>query len=358
MTGRRPQRVALVIGQLTRGGAEGQLAQLVRGLDPARFVPTVYCLSAHTEPVGRELAAAGVRLRVLTGNGLRRSRDLAWHFDADGIDLVHSWLYLGNAMSGVAHLWRPSRPLITSARNCKRQGEINRLANVLAFRVSRRIVANSRDVATYIMRTYAAPATPIRVIYNGIDVERFSPAVEAERPGPIVTIGRMVEQKNHALFLQAAAALGQEMAHMRFVIVGDGPLRGSLEGQAARLGIADRVTFAGQRGDVETILPAASLFWLTSRWEGMPNVILEAMACGVPVLTPDVGGVRELVRDGVDGFIVPRDDAHAFVLRSRQLLNDTVLWRSQSRAARGRAEEFSTANMIETMAQVYSEVTP
>ena len=357
MSGRRPQRVALVIGQLTRGGAEGQLAQLVRGLDRARFAPFVYCLSARTEPVGGELVAAGVPLRVLVGSGLTRSRELARHFDADAIDLVHSWLYLGNAMAGAAHLWRPSRPLITSARNCKIQGRISRLANVLAFRASRAIVANSRDVAAYIMRVYAAPSAGIRVIYNGIDVERFRPdtAEEAMRRS-IVTIGRLVDQKNHDLFLRAAAALSREVADRRFVIVGDGPLRGALERQAAQLGLAERVTFTGERDDVETILRSASLFWLTSRWEGMPNVVLEAMASGVPVLATDVGGARELVRDGVDGFVVTPDDATAFVRHSLQLLRDAATWRHFSLAARRHAESFSTAKMNEAMAQLYDEV--
>jgi glycosyltransferase involved in cell wall biosynthesis len=352
----RPQRVALVIGQLTRGGAEGQLAQLLRGVDRARFEPVVYCLSTHTEPVGREIAAAGVPLRVLTGGALRRSRLLAWHFDADRIDLVHSWLYLGNAMAGAAHLWRPSRPLITSARNCKIQGRFSQFANVVAFRSSRAIVVNSRDVAAYITRTYAAPRARIRVIYNGIDIERFHPETAGEAVGPIVTIGRLVDQKNHDLFLRAAAMLSRDVPDARFTIVGDGPLRATLEAQARALGLADRVSFTGERGDVEAILRTASLFWLTSRWEGMPNVVLEAMASGVPVVATDVGGARELVRDGIDGFVVGPNDAAAFVRHSRAMLGDAGRRCACATAARVHAEMLSTPRMIAAMAQLYEEV--
>jgi glycosyltransferase involved in cell wall biosynthesis len=355
---RRRTRLALVIGQLTRGGAEGQLVELVRGLDRAHFEPVVYCLSVQTEPLARELAVHGVRLQTVTGGALQRARRLARYLDADGIDLVHAWLYLGNAVAGVAHLRRPSRPLITSARNCKIQGRFSQLANVLAFRTSRAIVANSRDVAAYIRRAYAAPGQRIRVIYNGIDVERFHPSAADRDVGPIVSIGRLVDQKNHDLFLRAAAALSGEVAEARFMIVGDGWLRQQLERQASQLGIADRVVFAGERGDIDAIVRTASLFWLTSRWEGMPNVVLEAMASGVPVIATAVGGTRELVREGVDGFVVAPDDVAAFVRHSRDLLRDGAVRRGFSRAARERAEAFSTPRMVDAMTGLYDEVLP
>lgn len=350
------RRIALVIGQMTRGGAEGQLAQLVRQLPRTRFEPFVYCLSAQTEPVGSEIAATGAVMRVVTGGALQRARRLAQHLDADRIDVVHSWLYLANAVAGLAHLARPSRPLITAARNCKVQGRVSQVANMLAFRMSRAIVVNSRDVATYITRHYAAPRARVRVIYNGIDVERFHPGVGGDEVGPIVTIGRLVEQKNHQLFLHAAAALSTEFPRARFVIIGDGPRRAALEQQARQLGIAERVRFVGERGDIDAVLRAASLFWLTSRWEGMPNVVLEAMASGVPVIATDVGGTRELIDSGSDGFVVPANDAGAFVRHSHELLRDAGAWRRCATAARARAETFSTAYMIDAMTQLYDEV--
>jgi len=345
----------LVIGQLTRGGAEGQLAQVVRYLDRARFDPIVYCLSAQTEPVGTEIAASGVLIRVLTGSPLSRVRQLASGVAADAVELVHSWLYLANAFAGAAHVLQPSRPLITAARNCKVQGWAG---NVLAFRLSRAIVVNSQDVATFIERQYRAPRQRIRVVYNGIDVERFHPRDELSREdvGPVVTIGRLVEQKNHRLFLQAAVELSRYVPHARFVIVGDGPLGEALEAQARSLGIHARVSFVGERGDVDAILRAASLFWLTSRWEGMPNVLLEAMASGTPVVATDVGGVRELVRSGIDGFIVAGDDPEAFAHHSRDLLVDAAARRRFATAARQRAEEFSTERMVRQVAELYSNV--
>jgi len=353
----QPARIGLVVGQLSTGGAEGQLLQASRGLDRRRFAPTVYCLSAQVDPIGPLLQREGVTLRVAPRSGMARVRWLAGQMAADQIDLVHAWLYIANALAWSATRLTKRRPLVTSARNCKVQGRVSQVANCLAFRGSRAIVANSHDVADYIVRHYRAPRDRIRVVYNGIDIERFRPRPQAgEAAGPIVTVGRLVGQKNHALFLRAAAVLAQQGAAVRFAIVGDGPLRASLEAAARSLGIAGRVEFLGERSDIENVLRGASQFWLTSRWEGMPNVVLEAMASGVPVLATDVGGVRELIRDGVDGFVLPPDDAAAFARHARALLDDPARLSAFKAAARARAEAFATPQMVAALARLYEEV--
>ena len=350
-------RVGLIIGQLTVGGAEGQLREMVRHLEP-RFSPTVYCLGGAGTAGQADFERAGVRVRMVGRHGMARAWRLAQLLRKDRIDLVHSWLFIANGYAWGAKLCGARAPLITSARNCKVQGATSRVVNALAFRSSRAIVVNSEDVAAYIAREYRAPRARIRVIHNGVDVDRFRPA---DRPGAggrgsIVTVGRLVVQKDHDLFLRAAARLVQIEPETRFTIVGDGPLRSTLEDQARQLGISDRVTFAGERSDVEQILRGASLFWLTSRWEGMPNVVLEAMASGVPVIATDVGGTRELVRSGTDGFVVPAGEADAFVRHACALLADPALRQRCATAARSRAEEFSIPRMVHAVTQLYQEV--
>src|SRR5262249_44126436 len=115
----KPAHVGLVVGQLTTGGAEGQLFQLARSLDRARFEPFVYCLSAKTEPIGERLREAGIPLRTTERRGWTRIRWLAETLAADGIAVAHAWLYIANANAGAVRLLRPGLRLITSARNCK-----------------------------------------------------------------------------------------------------------------------------------------------------------------------------------------------------------------------------------------------
>ena len=357
MTG--PVRVGLVIGQLTTGGAEGQLWLLCRDLDRARFQPIVYCLSEQTAPYGEQIAASGVPVRVISGTRLARVRGLRRWLVADRINVVHAWLFIANSFAWVASC-RAHQALVTSARNCKRQGTVLDFLNRRAFQASAAIVVNSENVRTYVADHYAAPRERMHVIYNAIDTQRFHPATVAAPAattlGPIVTAGRLVAQKNHDLFLRAAQQLTREIPGLRFVIIGDGPLRGALTAQAAQLGIADQVVFAGERSDVDELLRGASLFWLTSRWEGLPNVVLEALASGVPVVATDVGGTRELVRSGVDGFVVASEDQDGLVRHSRDLLVDAALRRRFQAAARARAEQFSVAQMVSAFARLYEGV--
>jgi glycosyltransferase involved in cell wall biosynthesis len=351
-------RIGLVIGQLTVGGAEGQLMQVVRGLE-GRFDLVVFSLSESPGALHDELVGYGAAVRTIGGRGVARARGLAQALNESRIELVHSWLFIANAYAVAARLFGARARIVTSARNCKVQGRASQAANALAFRASGAIVVNSPEVDAYIRRHYWAPGERIRLIPNGIDVEKVHPPSEpaaGDAAGAIVSIGRLVPQKNQALFLRAAAELLRDLPGQRFVIVGDGPLRAELETEAQRLHIAHRVEFVGVRRDVDEILRRASLFWLTSSWEGMPNVVLEALASGVPVIATDVGGTRELIGSGQGGVVVPEDDTSAFVTHSRELLRDPARLSALRGLARARAQEFSIPRMIEGLCRVYEEV--
>ncbi len=355
-----PVRIGFVIGQLSVGGAEGQLYELLRHLDE-RFSPVVFCLTAQAGSMREDLARLGVPVHNVGRRGLPRARRLRRLIVEQGIDLVHSWLFIANGYAAAATLFG-RQPLITSARNCKVQGRASQLVNAIAFRCSSAIVVNSNDVEEYIVRHYAAPRDRIQMIVNGVDTQRFCPlaqssgVAEVASPPRIVTIGRLVQQKNQALFLEAGSRLAKAYPELELMIVGEGPLRAQLQRQAQELGLSERVSFAGERRDTDAILRQASLFWLTSRWEGMPNTVLEALASGVPVIATDVGGTRQILRDGVDGYVVPSGDAGAFVSRSTELLGDRPRREQFAHNARQRAEEFSPQRMAEKFEELYDDI--
>ena len=133
----------------------------------------------------------------------------------------------------------------------------------------------------------------------------------------------------------------------RFLVVGDGPLREQLEGTAAQLGLGQAVSFLGERADIPDLLRSADVFWLTSAWEGLPNVLLEAQASAVPAVTRDVGAAREIVHHGRTGYVVSQRDAAAFVTHTRRLLADPKTARAMGFAGRQIVEEtFSVAAMV------------
>lgn len=352
--GRGPTRVAQVIGQLTVGGAEHQLRELLRGLDRNRFDPFVYCLADATAGVDSKTEFESAPLRIIGSHGWKRARALAAALQADAVDLVHSWLFIANTYAWAARRQGVRTPLITAARNCKSQGWGHHAANVMAFRSSARIIVNSRQVRDYIVRRYAAPRRAIDVVYNGVDTDRFHPLDRHDVAAPtVVTAGRLVGQKNPLLFVEAAARIHAILPEARFVVLGDGPLRPAVEAVIERLGMKGSIELAGERHDVERVFAQADLFWLTSSWEGLPNVVLEAMACGLPVIATDVGGTSELFEPGREGFLARPGKIDDFIEYGTMLLNDSRKRFEMGEAARRRACEFSLARMVNATQAAY-----
>lgn len=181
----------------------------------------------------------------------------------------------------------------------------------------------------------------IRVVHLGTDVRRFAPPPEQDRPqGPlrIVTVGRLVPVKAQALLIEAAAELQRRNVDVHVTIVGGGPRRQALERLAARLGVADRCSFTGALGHDNVLerYAEADLFCLPSFGEGIPVVLMEAMAMGLPVVTTRIAGIPELVEDGESGFLVTPGRTDQLVQAIERLAGDPGLRRRMGQAGRGK----------------------
>jgi glycosyltransferase involved in cell wall biosynthesis len=198
-----------------------------------------------------------------------------------------------------------------------------RIERALARGTDRLVAISPRIRDELVDRFAIAPADRFAVVPLGFDLSALEalddPAREAARaaldipPGALVvtTVGRLTAIKNHALFLEGARRIAQRSPHALFLVAGGGELQGDLERQAAALGIAGRVRFLGWRRDLATIYGATDVFALTSRNEGTPVALIEAMAAGVPGVSTDVGGVPDVVRDPSLGRLVAPDDPEA-----------------------------------------------
>jgi glycosyltransferase involved in cell wall biosynthesis len=352
-----------VIGQLTYGGAERQLYELVRGLDRQRFQPVVYCLSSHTTPYGELLTSLGVPLTVVPRQRhfeWGRIRALASLMRRDRVDIVHAFLFQANPYAWLAARLARTPHLVTSARNCQTLGRVRDWANRVAFRASDAIICNGGAVRDFIVERYAAPANTCVVIHNGVDLARFAPARDPRRggrPRQVLGIGRLVPQKDFALFIEAAALLRRTQVDVRFAIVGDGPQRAALERHVGEAGLAGVISFLGERQDIPDLMRDADVLWLSSQWEGLPNVVLEAAASGTPVVARDTGATREIVSHGVTGYLVSERDPAAFAAHTEALLTDPALLRKMGEAARHVAEEhFSLSRMVTSTEDLYRTV--
>jgi glycosyltransferase involved in cell wall biosynthesis len=186
----------------------------------------------------------------------------------------------------------------------------------------------------HLARVERLPVDRIRVIHNGVDTGRYRPATGEERARVrrswgfsgdevvVAAVASLKPLKRIDALLRAAAGLTGQNLPVRLLLVGDGPERASLASLARELAIAERVVFAGVRDDVDVLLRAADVFVLSSRTEAFPNVILEAMATALPVVTTDVGSVREMVEEGRNALVVPAGDDAALAAALGRLVAD------------------------------------
>ena len=183
-------------------------------------------------------------------------------------------------------------------------------------------IACARGHAQHLVVTEGFPADRVFMIPNGVDTERFHPdeamrgwlraELGIDSASPIVGIvAALREEKNHGQFIEAARMVLRHSPDVNFVIVGDGPERPRIEAQVLDSGLGNNFHLMGTRSDTPKILAGMDVFCLTSRNEANPVSILEALACGIPVVSPDVGSIRETVLDGVSGVLTEPCDAQS-----------------------------------------------
>ncbi|MEP6893617.1 MAG: glycosyltransferase [Gaiellaceae bacterium] len=195
-----------------------------------------------------------------------------------------------------------------------------------------------------------------RVIFNGVDVERFALTPEPV-PDRIVLVTRFAPPKRNDLLVDAFAIVRRTRPQAELHIVGDGPDRGALERQMGELGLDGPVRLLGRRDDVPEILSRAACFVLASDYEGAPLAVIEAMAAGVPVVATGVGGVPELVADGESGFVVPGGEAPALAAAVEAVLSDPSRARQMGDVGRVIARSrLSHERMIRDLLSLYEEV--
>ncbi len=227
----------------------------------------------------------------------------------------------------------------------------------------------SQPLIDWALRERVARPEKIVKIYSGIELEKFQPATEAARNRirkqwglkknhkVMGIVSKLWEGKGHADLLRAFAEIRKEIPQARLVIVGEGDLRASLEHQASELKIGDSVIFTGFRDDIPDIVSMLDVAVLPSLFEGMGRVLLEAMAMERPVVASRVGGIPDLVDHGVNGLLVPPEDAGELAAAIKKILLDPQLGREMGRAGQKKvSEQFSADYMAQAIERVYREL--
>lgn len=221
-----------------------------------------------------------------------------------------------------------------------------------AYNRADRVLTISNCLGTSLAKRFAIPAENVATIYNAVDLatirRRAAASVSVDWPVDkpyIVSIGRLEHQKGHDVLLQAYA-LADARHEMQLVILGEGSELDALRAQAADLGIADGVHFAGFRDNPWAYAAGAEMFVLASRWEGFGNAVIEAMACRLPVIVTDCDfGPREIVTDGMNGLVVRTDSADELAEAIDRLHRDPALRQRLTACGMERARDFDVARI-------------
>ena len=230
-----------------------------------------------------------------------------------------------------------------------------------------RAIAVSGSTRDFLVRERFVPEARVRVIWNGAPLQEFAPVSreralatrrELDLPADalvIGAIGRLNEQKGHRYLIEAFANLLEERP-ARLLIAGDGDLMQALRGQAAQLGVADRVVFAGHRSDVPDLLGAMDVLCISSLYEGTPLTLFEAMAAARPVVSTSVDGCREIIEDGRTGLLVPPRDPRALASALSRALGDAALRRRLAENAFSASRRYDVDACVRQMQELYEEL--
>jgi glycosyltransferase involved in cell wall biosynthesis len=326
-------RVLLLSTSLGLGGADRQILYLARALLANGFEVRLVSMTPLLE-MGRQAVGEGLPITSLE---MKRGQ-ADWGSFQRFVTILRDWrphvltsfMYHANLLGRLAGRWAGVPVIVTSIRSEQNGSAARDWSMRLTNWMDDSCTTNSNEVAESLRRRHLLPGGgKSSVIANGVDpIAMTGTAADREHvrselglsSGAFLwlAVGRLWEQKDYPTMLQAFQPLASAPA--RLAIAGRGPLLEELTSQAERLGIGRDVNFLGVRHDIPALLSAADGFVLSSAWEGMPNVVMEALAAGVPVVATGVGGVPELVEPGKSGFVVPPRDPGALSEAMRKLM--------------------------------------
>ena len=369
LPGPKRVRVVEILATGTNGGAQEHLFGLMTRLDRAHYDASVVSLSAGSAV--RKLERHGVEVTVIDEpDDDAAIRLLAAHLAMVQPDVIHTHMYRADVVgTQAANLLEDSghrRPYVVSTvhssrvRSAEDRDLIRRLTPSMD-----QLIAVSRSIEKKIADEHRTGA-PVRLIYNGVDLERYDhqdPCCTLRdeygmEPGSQIVgvVARLEPEKGHQTLIEAWPHVLREVPDAYLLVVGEGSRRDFLEQWASAHKVAHRVVFAGRRDDVPAVTAALDVAVLPSWREAQGLSILEAMALSRPVVASDVGGIPEMIEDGVTGLLVPHDNPVALAAAIVRLLKDHAFADTIARAGHDLVHDrFCIELMVKAIEEIYDE---
>ncbi|MFZ5917803.1 MAG: glycosyltransferase [Chloroflexota bacterium] len=385
MNDQRPIRVVQLVAGVAIGdqasGAEYFGLQLARHLDRPEFEPVILAMWRYNSVAEQKwleiLSHEGLPVTGLTTVGRYPLFDLGpilarlWAFtSAFKPDIINSHSQRGDLLAALVHLLHPHHPRAVRTVHIDQPWLNRRYTDLVFDKVLFPLLFNVEVAISQTVRFKLDNRLLARLVgkksvlcYNGIDARFFSPEFAVANRGELPAgvpdvrprlgvIGRMTRQKGLPYLVQALHLMNQQRA-VHLMVIGTGPLETEIEQQVQALGLGERVHFLGSRNDVMRILPHLDMVVSSSLWEGLPTVLLEAMALHVPVVATDVSGSREIVCTGQTGILVPPQDPARLAEAILWLLDRPAEARAMAHNAHRVAADYTVQNTATRYAELY-----
>jgi len=353
------KRILFFLPQLKQGGAERVVLNLIKGLDRSQFIPCLAWFHGQALYPFSELKGIPMfKLNKREGFDLRTMVAIVKIVQRESIDLInpHHFMPLFYAFPACK---LTKIKIVYTEHSVWEAAQVKGMWEIISkFLMSKTdsIVGVSPEISAFLKNKYALPQHRVRAIINGIDTQIFSPAPRNNRFRRTMGLeeshiaigmtGNFRKVKNHHLLINAFARITAQFPNARLVLIGQGfsgdpeNTEKDIHSLVRKYNIGDKVHFVGYRNDVHTILPCLDIFCLTSHKEGLPLSLIEAMACGLPVVGTDVEGIRVVIESGRNGFLVENHDSGDLARVLSILIADRPLRERMGKEGRKDAERY------------------
>ena len=367
-----PVQVLHIIKSLGRGGAETLLPETLAKHDQERFqFHYIYFLPWKDQMV-KQIKEGGGRVTCFEANNnfqiFRKVSKIADYVKEHNIQVIHCHLPWAGIVGRLVGKKTGVPVVYTEHNKWERYHKFTYLLNKLSFSAQDKVIAVSEDVAQSIKKHYKQPKPQIQVVLNGINTEKFSKSwsssIDIRRelniPSEALVIGLVcvfrVQKRLHQ-WLEVAKQLHNQNNTLHFIIAGDGPLKEEVHAKAAELQMNGHIHFVGLQTEIRPYLKAMDIFMMSSEFEGLPIALLEAMSMECMPACTAAGGIPELVKNNINGVLVPVEKPMELVDALSPLLNQPERIKELGKAARKTVEtSFSMQQMVTDIESIYTHL--
>ena len=351
-------RVAIVLPYFGSGGAENMVSRLASHIDLSRVDAEVICIygKPQNNRLEKEIDKHGVPIKFIgkgKGFSLKAISKLWQELSAFKPTVVHT--HLSACVYCAPWVLTHKVKMLHTIHNMPKFELIKPKQMVMSwmYKLHQAVpVAISHEIQTLMESDYKLSDKP-ELVYNPVDVARFNIPKRIHKGIKIVTVGRLSQQKNQKLLIDAVEKVSVKYSEVSLTVLGDGPLRKDLEDYLERKSLLNMIHLMGNVGNVEEYFSESDIFALSSSYEGLPLVVLEAMAAGLPIVSTDVGGVKDIVTD--NGILVEANNLNALANALEQLIADSDSRNKLGTLSRENVKRFDSAIVADEYVNLYEK---